>query len=375
MGNFFLEKKTDIIDLKIKLDSSENECNKLRSSLSKRDKEVEEMKRQIAILMAKQEQREQLQALERSPNDIHFVRKFKQKLQFLQQLEMTLSERMARQANANVALPQTIIDVDAHHAEVPTPSSTIPIALQASPIHVENNDQDSHDEPKSEFLIPSDENDHLSEGNRRSSPKKPTIDVGAYYLYDPNCKQGEIYPPFREKIDFSKIQLRQLRPPPNHVERARDEYFEAQRQFQQQQEQVTNHHLHHTFSSHDSYLYGGSPCMPEFTEKIDLKNHISKLRKTPRRPSIIASEDATTEKEEYSDKQLEESGHDSDITMYASPVPEAHLGQYASPCGSPMSDAMLEQFLGGSDISDFLSIPTPTAMIWRAELDRKNMQS
>jgi len=101
------------------------------------------------------------------------------------------------------------------------------------------------------------------------------------------------------------------------------------------------------------------------------------------------SEDATLPENEKtndalpraSDESLNkrESGQDTDISMYSSPVagvePAAMDGSFSSPqheVGSPMSESLMH-FLGETPESDFFSIPTPTAVIWRAELERKNI--
>ena len=118
---------------------------------------------------------------------------------------------------------------------------------------------------------PEKSNDQVDPDSQK--PRK-IIDVGAYYVFDPGYK--EIAPPFREKIDFSKISLKPYGPP-NYVEQARTECYEAQKKWELQQLEVTN--LNQTQTHH--YIYSNSPCTPAFTEKINLKDQISKLRKTP----------------------------------------------------------------------------------------------
>jgi hypothetical protein len=321
--------KTDILDLQNKLDSSEHECNKLRDSLCKRDREVEEMKRQIAFLMAKNEQQERLQEL---PNDVHYIHNFKQKVQFLQQLENVISQRMARKTSEeshssvppNTPKPaspaQQIFQnkpaspaqqISENHIVVPPntpkPASPAQQIFQNKPASPAQQIFQNSQEPVNEVVAvtpdpqtpasydtvsndPSPSFEQVVELNKESQqPQLPPEknrnrtfsskgDVGAYYLYYPYWKAAEVYPPFKEKIDFSKIQLRQLRPPPNYVEQSRTEYFEAQKQWEQHQEEVS--HLDHLSSN---YLNALSSCVPELTVKIDLQDQISRLRPTPRR--------------------------------------------------------------------------------------------
>lgn len=152
--------------------------------------------------------------------------------------------------------------------------------------------------------------------------------------------------------DLSKIELRPVEPPPNLVEHARMEYYEGERQWQQQQESVQRH-----LSERQYWTQGPQraaqpvPPLPAYATKIDLNEKISQLRKTAQPPSRHGSQQSL------------------DLTGGTDPMLTDDV----------FSDhAFFEHVLGDSamgDELDFLSIPTPTARIWRDELERKGHSS
>eukprot|EP01124_Arcella_intermedia_P024367 TRINITY_DN4081_c0_g1_i1.p1 TRINITY_DN4081_c0_g1~~TRINITY_DN4081_c0_g1_i1.p1 ORF type:complete len:694 (+),score=177.62 TRINITY_DN4081_c0_g1_i1:277-2082(+) len=301
--------KTQFLDLQNKLDNSEYECQQLRASLSQRDQEIDQMKKQLSFLMAQNEQNEIQKMGMASPTtnpspsspfpltDIHVIREHKQKLIILQQLQHAIEERMARRgsvAEVGSGGSEAIIQDDSNivisDSNTPSLSSPNSIPNPIIPNNVPVNESTYGLSPQQpQFMSPMAEITYVPSEADPSCPisprKKKTMDVGAYYMYDPYRTSPigtiEIAPPFREKIDFSKIQLRQLQPPPNIVEKARTEYYEREKQWEQQREQNKDKSDPlKPQKRNDGYLWAISPCIPEFSEKIDLRDQLTKLRKT-----------------------------------------------------------------------------------------------
>jgi hypothetical protein len=257
----------------------------------------------------------------------------------------------------------------------------------------------------------------------------------------------EILPAFKEKIDFSSIQLRHNTIPSNPVELAKVEYWEVQRRFEEQLSKIN-------LTSQDSGEEGDynmigqgakriiskGHCGPFFSEKIDLKEELSKLRPTPPQvkqsttdeefinPTFVTVRNSlhhvtpTSPKPEVGSKtrmsfmetmdqpqREEKNGETNDGTVHLlaggsllgngdhntsdytdvqmdSP-PTSSLSVSPSQ-GNPLSLLMDYQFETSRNYNDdfsgkifdifsqqhpseWFSIPTPTALLWRAELERK----
>lgn len=141
------------------------------------------------------------------------------------------------------------------------------------------------------------------------------------------------------------------------------EYYEGERQWQQQQESVQRHLSERQYGAHGPTRAPAHrmPPLPAYATKIDLNEKISQLRKTnvqqhsrhDCQPSLAES---SSERQEALDPMLTDDVLDSGAGMFS-------------------DHTFFEHVLGDSamgDELDFLSIPTPTARIWRNELERKN---
>eukprot|EP01125_Pyxidicula_operculata_P014299 TRINITY_DN4760_c0_g3_i1.p1 TRINITY_DN4760_c0_g3~~TRINITY_DN4760_c0_g3_i1.p1 ORF type:complete len:531 (-),score=82.80 TRINITY_DN4760_c0_g3_i1:91-1566(-) len=294
--------ESNILELQSKLNVSEQECHSLKLSLSQRDKEIEEIKRQMEELMIHNEiQQERLKIIELQktqgcPYDINTIREFKMKLQYLQQLEAAFSEREKQQSKsqegnirsdaASHGVQNDSIDDDKSDSHIQSSSAI-------------NQTQLDDSSPYRTMGSPTSDSEFLTSKIEMESPesliagrsRKKLYDVGAYYMYDPSWN-GSIAAPFREKIDFSKISLRPWGMPPTFVDKARVEHFEQQRQWEKQQIEVNNLNQNHPDLQRTSYLHTvNSPCTPLFTEKIDFKDQLSKLRKTPMGPVLFGAQE------------------------------------------------------------------------------------
>lgn len=238
----------------------------------------------------------------------------------------------------------------------------------------------------------------------------------------------EILPAFREKIDFSSIQLRHNPIPSNHVELAKVEYWEVQRQFEEQLSKINLTSQDATDEGDYSMVGQGAKrilskghCGPFFSEKIDLNQEISRLRPTPPqvKPSNSNSDDTfinptfvtirnslhhvtpspRPDLDDRNDQTTPTLGHYEDRDSALSPhaensntidypdvqmespddgkdrelSPSANLAfeeQFESSRNNDFSGKIFDIF-SQQHPSDFFTIPTPTALLWRAELERK----
>eukprot|EP01125_Pyxidicula_operculata_P016144 TRINITY_DN5527_c0_g1_i2.p1 TRINITY_DN5527_c0_g1~~TRINITY_DN5527_c0_g1_i2.p1 ORF type:complete len:368 (-),score=101.63 TRINITY_DN5527_c0_g1_i2:10-1113(-) len=260
------------------------------------------------LIRQNKEQNERLMTVENMQREelfhnIHMIREFKHKLLYLQQLESVSQRNILKPPQPSPSMPVS-----------PNMNTTSPLSSPSDTPSINNTPTNSPmtsrlhmpmpeiQELQSDSMIISSNPQNYTDdmgNNEKSSPQK-SIDLTSESghdsfkssnpesessrrrktpgTYDPSWKNINQTIPlaFREKIDFTKISLRPGTPP-NYVELARMEYEEAQRKWQQQQLEVLNYNQTH---QHDNYLYSVSPCSPAFTEKIDLMDTISKLRKT-----------------------------------------------------------------------------------------------
>lgn len=270
----------------------------LRSSLARREQELEETRLRMMELM---QENEKLAAISgtppvefpRSPQttgvnnmnipseriyDIHAIREIKQKLMYLQQIETGAAARLRRVGNSVgsgentpdsflVAKSSPMTDtsgelhdstkdkdmnmaVDPNNAFAtlgsqipfslnvppPPPLPSAPLVRKPNPFSMSTDGLSNLNSTTTNSPSSFDEQKQLESNlmntvdtSSSSSTSSTSAVASTTQIVNPT---STIPAPFRVKIDFSKIQLNQG-PPPNHVEKARREYLEAQKQWEQ----------------------------------------------------------------------------------------------------------------------------------------------
>jgi len=158
-----------------------------------------------------------------------------------------------------------------------------------------NNDETDIEEPKLDQNVLKDNDEKtnemkLNEEESESLTKKklggpPTY---IYNLFPPWMNTTEVVPAFKEKIDFSNIQLKSTGENINSVDISKEELSESQRAWELQTEAVNVRYIGRT---QDDYLFAPSPylyhedpltdkMLPAFMEKINIGDQVSRLKPT-----------------------------------------------------------------------------------------------
>lgn len=142
-----------------------------------------------------------------------------------------------------------------------------------------------------------------------------------------------VLPAFREKIDFSTIQLKETEPPPNFVQQARVEYFAAQEKWLEQLQQVSN-------------LSGGGPLSPKKSPTSSSSSGFQQNQPTTSGPLIKSTPErkAYTEKINFQDQISRLRKIDSTVSSFPFPL--------------PLLFPLLQLFLAPSPMSCVLITPT-----------------
>eukprot|EP01127_Copromyxa_protea_P010362 TRINITY_DN2523_c0_g2_i3.p1 TRINITY_DN2523_c0_g2~~TRINITY_DN2523_c0_g2_i3.p1 ORF type:complete len:573 (-),score=100.32 TRINITY_DN2523_c0_g2_i3:83-1801(-) len=437
--------KTELLDLQNQLESTGYENNNLKHSLSERERELEGLKMRIKEL---EDANSKLQRVE-SMEQLSTLRSYKQRMSYFHQLEAVLAERRkiaeglqdppsgspqssipltTSDSPISVGSPMTISSPLTQVAAVSAiPSPDVSMASPSSPVPVVPMSPDMTEVttgPAGGEKAIVGKKSH-TEGQR--SPRHIRAIPATWFSPDA-LWNTEILPAFREKIDFSTIQLRHNTIPSNHVELAKVEYWEIQRKFEEQLSKY-NFTTHDTEDEGDYNMVGQGKriiskghCSPFFSEKIDLKEEISKLKPTPPQVKQMNNADNTfinptfvtvrnslhhvtptsPRPEQFNrsvgrlssiEDKVDEPKHRDDILVSNhnnNEYPDVQMESVPEerPTSREGAGSLVGQF-GNSrrtnddftgkifDIfsqqhpSDWFSIPTPTALLWRAELDTR----
>lgn len=280
--------KTEVMEIQLQAQNSDSECRALRKELSEKDSEIDQLKKKLREMqLVNQEQQHRIHSMEQqqqqSFEQLDAIRIFKQRMTYLKQLEQHFEEKRKRDEEDEerlnnpmgvTAMPNSPSFGVKSPLNTPRPyfgtpndtvgSLTSPRRQVSSPINFPSRDGRPLHSPTKTTPV---------EKKEKSEPiKQPP----SYWF--PNVYNSSIPRQFREKIDFSKIELKPCGKPPSLVEIAISQHWESERMMKEQLDlvakQIQTNHIHHHMPSTRNI---GNP--EAFSQKIDFKEELKKLRK------------------------------------------------------------------------------------------------
>jgi len=296
-GSFTSRQKTDVLDLTFKLHSSEFECNKLRKEVAGKDQEMAELKARLQEFERRaHEQQIHVQFLEmvqqrQALEHLDVIRSFKARTQYLSQLEKLFEERRRRAEGQTSPSPNSpskqeemmIGSPDVTNLSLNETPTGVPEAGAIEPqqnLLAETHPNMFQQVPSTPVvgITPETVNPFTFHGPLPNVPANHAVPAvpATWFNYESLWNEA-VLPAFREKIDFSAIQLRHYGSP-NIVEQAKMEYYEAHRRWQEQLQQVNNLPLSPRPKIPKHKIATNAIHSASFA-KINFKDEISRLKK------------------------------------------------------------------------------------------------
>lgn len=307
------EPTAELKDLENKLAVTETECEKLRNSLSAKENELAQIKTMLDDQMRRNHtQMQQLQQMMRDAGSsmpqfeehaMHLAAE-QRNLQFQQQ-QVSIA-----QAQVKEALSSDQMQVDSYPSPMSTSSASAissPVTpatpmMTSSPTVIEDDDNMDTSGSSTDVGTPDEQADERHAKQLLAEKLKklggPPSDV--YYPYWPGVI---MHPAFMQKEDWTNMTLRPTGLDPDVLEQERQRYFEAQRRWQQEQEEIAALLQEHPELLNSRELRGALNWRSGYwsgnwvpaAEKIDFTK--IELRKTPdhgsARPRTTTSEAVT----------------------------------------------------------------------------------